>query len=235
MPQRYLGQRLKVVLLGFIYAIYNDINNKQYIGKTSHTVEYRFNLHKRDYPYFNYPLYNAMKKYGVDHFFIKQLEECNDEMLSEREMYYIDKFDTYKNGYNATLGGEGIRKYDYDEILTLWNDGFTIKAISRKIGANCDVIGKILGDLGVPSEERLRCCYGSNRKTVAQYDLNENLIALFPSASEAARQVHLEQSNISSCCRGKIKTYGGYKWLYVDDLLSDEEKDELVRKYRKVS
>jgi hypothetical protein len=38
--------------MSYIYMISNDINNKKYIGKTSHTIEYRWNLHKRDYPYF---------------------------------------------------------------------------------------------------------------------------------------------------------------------------------------
>lgn len=221
--------------MGFIYIIHNDINDEKYIGKTSHTVEYRFNLHKRDFHYFKYPLYNAMRKYGVEHFSAEQLEECDDNVLSEREMYYIDKFDTYKHGYNATLGGEGLRKYDYDEIMALWAEGYTIKAISKKTGAHCDVIGKILGDFGVPKEERLKCCYGSNRKTVAQYDLNNSLISVFPSASEAARQTHLYQSNISMCCRNQNRTYGGFRWKYVDDLYSDEEKDELIKKYRKVS
>lgn len=221
--------------MGFVYIIHNDINDKKYIGKTSHTVEYRWNLHKRDFKYFNYPLYNALKKHGVEHFWAEALEECDDSILSDREQYYIDLYDTYRNGYNATLGGEGLRKYDYDRILSLWQDGYTIKAISKKIGANSDVIGRILGDFGVTKAERMRCCTGANRKTVAQYDLNGNLVRLFPSASEAARQTGLDQSNISSCCRkaGYSKTCGGYRWAYVDDLYTETEKDELLKQFRR--
>ena len=176
-----------------------------------------------------------MKKYGVEHFYVEQLEECDDSILSDREKYYINAFDTYKHGYNATLGGEGLRKYDYDEIMALWAEGYTIKAISEKTGANCDVVGKILGDFGVPKAERLKCCYGSNRKTVAQYSLDDVLIDVFPSASEAARQTHLHQSNISMCCRNPHRTYGGFRWRYVDEQYSDAEKNELIKKYRKVS
>lgn len=223
--------------MGFIYIIHNDINDNKYIGKTSHTVEYRWNLHKRDYHYFKYPLYNAISKYGVDHFWAETLEECDDKILSEREQYYIEKYDSYLHGYNATLGGEGNRKYDYDEILRLWRDGYTIKSISRKIGAHPDVIGKILGDFGVSKKERSLSCAGSNRKLVGQYDLDGNLIAVYPSASEAARQTNNSQPNISSCCRKDkwLKTCGGFKWKYVDNLYSEDEKDEILRQYRKVS
>ena len=221
--------------MGFIYIIYNDINDKKYIGKTSHTVEYRFNLHKRDFSHFNYPLYNAMRKHGTEHFYVEQLEECDDSALSEKEMYYINLYDTYRHGYNATLGGEGFRKYDYDEILSLWAEGYTIKAISEMTGAHRDVVGRILGDCGISKEDRKKCCYGANRKTVAQYDLNGVLLSVFPSASEAARQTHLAQPNISMCCRNQHRTYGGFRWKYVDDICSDEEKNELVKKYRKVS
>ena len=222
--------------MGFIYIIHNDINDKKYIGKTSHTVEYRWNLHKRDYRYFKYPLYNALTKHGVDHFWAETLEECDDSVLSEREQYYIEKYGTYSHGYNATLGGEGNRKYDYDEILRLWRDGYTIKSISRKVGAHPDVIGKILGDFGVSKKERSSSCGGSNRKLVGQYDLEGNLIAVYPSASEAARQTNNSQPNISSCCRKEkwSKTCGGFKWEYVENLYNEDEKDEILRQYRKV-
>nr|WP_257638814.1 hypothetical protein [Streptococcus agalactiae] len=28
--------------------------------------------------------------------------------MFELEKYFINKYDTYKNGYNATIGGEGV-------------------------------------------------------------------------------------------------------------------------------
>ena len=57
---------------------------------------------------------NKLKKYGIKHFSIEQIEECPDEILSNREIYWIKFYDTYNNGYNATLGGEGCPKYDYE-------------------------------------------------------------------------------------------------------------------------
>lgn len=52
-------------------------------------------------------------------------------------------------------------------------------------------------------------------KTVIQLDLEtKQIIAEYPSAKEAGRQLNISQGNISSCCRGKLKTAYGYKWEY---------------------
>ena len=220
--------------MGYIYMIYNDINDNKYIGKTSHTIEYRWNLHKRDYTYFNYPLYNAFKKYGLEHFFIKEIEQCDDDVLSDRERYWIEYYNSYKQGYNATLGGEGCPKYNYEEIMSLWHQGYSIRYISTQLGAHPEVIGRIIRDLGVSIHEVYHRGAGNNRKLVAQYTLNNKLIKIYPSASEAARQVKNQnaQSNISLCCRGKSKTAYGYKWQYVDEEY-EGQKYEILKEYQK--
>lgn len=41
-----------------------------------------------------------------------------------------------------------------------------------------------------------------------------DILDIFPSASEAARQNGLQESKISSVCNGYRKTTGGYKWRY---------------------
>ncbi|MBQ2175564.1 MAG: HNH endonuclease [Alphaproteobacteria bacterium] len=52
-------------------------------------------------------------------------------------------------------------------------------------------------------------------KKVAQYSLDGTLVAIYPSASEAARQTGFEQSLISAYCRGERKTAYGYIWKYI--------------------
>lgn len=47
------------------------------------------------------------------------LEECDIDKASEREIYWINYFNSYKNGYNATLGGDGKIYLDYKKILQL--------------------------------------------------------------------------------------------------------------------
>lgn len=57
------------------------------------------------------PILRAINKYGADNFKFRVLEECIDDNVNERETYWINKLDACgKNGYNVTLGGEGIKK-----------------------------------------------------------------------------------------------------------------------------
>ena len=52
-------------------------------------------------------------------------------------------------------------------------------------------------------------------KPVAQMHINETIINAFPSIREAERFTGINNGNIISCCKGKHKTAGGYKWKYL--------------------
>lgn len=99
--------------MGYIYKITNTINNKLYIGKTIKTIQERWNEHiKKAKEHPNRYLYDAINHYGIDNFTIEQIEECDNEILNEREIYWISYYNTYylsdnSKGYNMTLGGEG--------------------------------------------------------------------------------------------------------------------------------
>lgn len=56
-----------------------------------------------------------------------------------------------------------------------------------------------------------------NAKQVIQYDKNMNYISTFLTIKEAAEITGCSHSNISSCCRGRIKSSGGYKWRYANE------------------
>lgn len=101
---------------GYIYKIYNNTNNKIYIGKTTQTLESRFKQHcsKTAHREDNSILHKAMEKYGIENFFISEvvfIEEDTKEILSKKlnelEKYYISIFNTISpNGYNILKGGE---------------------------------------------------------------------------------------------------------------------------------
>ena len=99
-----------------IYKITNLINNKCYIGQ-SIDINRRFSSHK-SYKLKNsdYPLYQAFRKYGVENFSFEVIEECSIAALDEREIYWIDYFDSYYHGYNQTTGGNSGNKNNVIKI-----------------------------------------------------------------------------------------------------------------------
>lgn len=136
-------------IISGIYCITNNINNKKYVGLSKNCYK-RWWDHREaaKRPRKEYqkrvPLYNAMRKYGLDNFSFEILEECHQDLLKKREIYWIDKLNTYHNGYNATLGGDlpeghilrgeehGMSKMTLEEVKRcrlLYSQG----AISRKI------------------------------------------------------------------------------------------------------
>lgn len=55
---------------------------------------------------------------------------------------------------------------------------------------------------------------GKRSKTVLQLKKDGSLVRVWPSASEAERQLKFDQGSISSCCRGNRHSAHGYKWSY---------------------
>lgn len=89
-----------------IYKITNKITNKSYIGQ-SRDIKKRWNNHKiasknpSDNSY-DYPLYKAFRKYGIDNFVFEILEECEIKELNNKEQFWINY---YKPNYNQAPGG----------------------------------------------------------------------------------------------------------------------------------
>ncbi len=49
-------------------------------------------------------------------------------------------------------------------------------------------------------------------KKVIQLDLNDNVLNIFESMTQAEQETGTSAGNISRCCNGKAKIAGGYKW-----------------------
>jgi len=92
-----------------IYKIENKINGKVYIGQ-SVDVYRRLKKHIWEIENNNSVLYKAFRKYGVENFSYELIEECDVKQLDEREVFYIQKYNSYigaenSNGYNLNIGG----------------------------------------------------------------------------------------------------------------------------------
>ena len=93
-----------------VYKITNLINNKCYIG-SSVNVEKRWQQHKNcsqnpNSTQYNYPLYNAFRKYGIHNFSFEILKQdfSSIEEMEEYEFNMIEQYDTTNKdcGYNQT-------------------------------------------------------------------------------------------------------------------------------------
>lgn len=82
-----------------IYCWANKITQEKYVGQST-DIEKRRKQHIKDFKSLNTKLAKAVSNYGLSNFEFSILEECLPENLNEREGYWINKFDSVKNGYN---------------------------------------------------------------------------------------------------------------------------------------
>ena len=205
--------------MAYIYKITNNLNGKIYVGKTLKTPELRLQEHIRDSKTercANRPLYRAFQKYGIENFSLETVEECKVENVNEREKHWIEVFGSFKNGYNATVGGDGVHYCDYDLIYSLFQQGKNIKEISIITNYDESTCRKALNEFQVSSEIRQARGREAVIKTVIQIDKNtDEIIAIFPSIQKAYDFLNKQHSgHIAEVCKGKRKTAYGYKWKY---------------------
>ena len=114
---------------GIIYKIENTIDHKVYIGQTADKngfngrycrkgkgIERVYNYHnnrKNRNAEYNAHLLNAIEKYGFDSFTVDEVFDValSPDELRDKEIFYIQQFDSFSNGYNCTLGGDGMLGY----------------------------------------------------------------------------------------------------------------------------
>lgn len=209
-----------------IYKIKNLINNKIYIGQ-SLNIKARWEKHKKSKD--NCAIHQALRKYGINNFSFEVIEECPPELLNEREIFWIKEYNSYNEGYNMTLGGEGSLKRAIQSFNEL---GEFVKEYNS--------ITEAALDTNTSSEKIISVCqhypqrfYAGNyqwkyaddktiilprekqkSKNIYQFDLNGNFIQRFSSLTEAANELNIDKSKICACCNGRQKTAYGYQWSY---------------------
>lgn len=231
--------------IGYIYKITNKINGKSYIGKTNDIVR-RWKEHRYGHGG-TAILSKAFAKYGLDNFEFSIIcehdyhtkEEMNKK-LSELEVYYIGVYNTFKKGYNATIGGDGISFYSHSqetiEKIKESNRGKKAsEAKKQKISAaklgqhhssetkekirqallNRDPV--IYDKISAKMKGRHRDhdmimkAAAKRRKPILQYDKYGNFLKEYSGAIDLGYNT---TANIIACCKGKISSAYGYIWRY---------------------
>lgn len=179
----------------YIYSFTNNINNKKYIGSTINDPKIRYKQHLyhveniNDYRY-NYPLYQAIRKYGIENFtFNVELEiDCSELEIRKIEQEYILKNNSLiPNGYNLTLNTEHP-----------FNDSYCYKKMSETKRENAKQVvaltlnNEIIGiyrsivdcseSLNIDEKKIGACCRGERLTTNNKkfYWINENNEYIIP-------------------------------------------------------
>ena len=208
--------------MGYIYRITNLINYKVYIGKTTTTINQRWNEHIRSAkrnP--DRALYRAFFKYGVNNFVCDEIEHCDNSILEEREQYWIKYYNSFNDGYNMTIGGDGSILYDFsfDELYTKYIiQNLSAYDIANEYGCSVDIVYDRLKDYNIhkSTKEVIK-----NKKSVCT--IYEGVPYKFNSRYDAARwclenhfaagTVKNIAANIGRCCNGIRKTACGLQWF----------------------
>ena len=203
--------------MGVIYSIINP-KGRMYIGQT-------YDLRKRIICHISNAktgsdllLHKSIRKYGWENHILDIIEEVDDKMMSEREMYWIEKYNTFrynnKMGMNLTRGGEGYRgKWSHDiervkkasEKLSGSGNHFygrkhteeTKKQLGKLAYDRCISSGQIIPEWGV--RKMLELC----SKPIVCYNLKGDFLSNYKSCAEAARQLNLNVGDISVVARGE--------------------------------
>lgn len=227
-----------------IYKVTNKFNGKVYIGQTIRTLEQRKWQHldaakngcKTHF-------YNAIRKYGEKNFVFEIIDEASSvQELNELERYYIQKYDSIKNGYNMVDGGnnnvmflddvkqkhlESMRSAETRAKISKtmkqyrkehpWTEEQKRKFAESKYG-NKNFAGHHL------TPEHREAINKKLRKKVHCIDENKNVVAEFNSVREASKwwwqngyEDHKSWDDIQNIIKNSAvndKYIRGLKWIY---------------------
>lgn len=129
-------------MLGRIYYVICTITNKWYFGQTVKTVEKRWKEHigsaQRGS---DHKFHRAIRKYGEENFTVEEVMWVKAPTKKELkakldflERHFIQRYDTKRNGYNSTDGGDGFKNMLEESLLKISNalKGRVFTEITRK-------------------------------------------------------------------------------------------------------
>lgn len=213
-----------------VYKITCLINGKLYIGQTSETIEKRFKRHmgyqkdKHDTKF-----YRAIKKYGKENFVISEIDHSdNQDELDEKEIFWINFFDTIHSGYNTKsspgkCGGDTLSNHPKKKEIS--------KKISEsKLGdknpmrVNGGLFGKRNGMFGKTGKHA-----PSHRKCVS-INKSTGEVKNFDTLTDMQIYYHVKTLGmVSSRCSGRTKSdFNGFIFRYKDDYEKSQTTNESI-------
>lgn len=231
---------------GYVYSITSP-SNKVYVGITLTTPKNRFREHiafsKRGNS--NRKISNAFRKYGPDNLKLSTLEilehDVKEELykaLCEREKFHIHNLDTFINGYNCTLGGEGTVGL-VGELNQFYGKKHKPETIQRlrelaSVRKHTEETKRKISEAGkgrVHSKESIeKMKQRKERKQVICLDTKET----FDSITDCSNYFKITRSDIRKVCEGKRITAHGMKFRYVIDSVIQEVQEPENKRIKRI-
>lgn len=210
---------------GFIYKITNP-NGKVYIGQSINLI-YRIKSYKYLKCKGQPKIFNSLKKYGFDSHNFEVIEKITENdintlfyLLNEFEVFWINEFDSYKNGLNCNIGGKNAPCSDETKLKISKSKMGSI--VSQETREKLSMINS-----GRPSNRKgaklsdyhisilVACNIGRKPKSCKKVKCSNGVI--YNSISEASKILNIQRTNICFVFSGKRKTAGGLKFNYYHD------------------
>ena len=203
-----------------IYKISNP-EGKIYIGYST-SLETRVEHYKKLNIMTQPLIKESIEKYGWEHHAFSIIEECEDNIIKEREKYYIKLYNSFNNGLNSNKGGGGPL-YHTDQTKQKISEKGKLNKGKR---VNSHLKGRKLPQSHVESNKnnkgkrvnshRKGKSFSGTMKSILQYDLEGNFIKEWNSIKEININFNKSESfpAIGKCCRGERKSQFGFIWEY---------------------
>lgn len=136
-----------------VYLITNNITGMQYVGITEQHIEVRLYNHMNSTsknPNHGPKFQNDLKQYGKNAYSIKPLAvNLTEDLARDLERYYIEYYDTVRNGLNMRYGSKIGSVFHSEEIKSIYNEyisGASIQQIALKYHVNYNTIRSMIVD-----------------------------------------------------------------------------------------
>lgn len=224
---------------GVIY-LYTSPSGKSYVGQTTNQNLRRKKWFNMSSPYtsldWKSKIDRARIKYGPSAFtytILFQKEYISRKAakleLNVLETYYVGLYDTYRTGYNSTIGGDsasGPTKHSEQTKAKM-----RLASLGRVFSQETrSKLSKALTGIKRSDEfrEKARLSHRGQKRTkesiekqkqaqckkVAMIDLRGNIIKVFDSINLAAKYVRRTAGSISIACKRRTVS-AGYKWALI--------------------
>lgn len=176
-----------------VYGHFNVTNGKWYIGSTKQNPKKRWN---NGWGYQKQPkMWKDIQESNWNTDWIHTVFDTfsNREDALDYESFLIDMFDAIENGYNTSSYDSHHCKHS-EESKKRMSEAKTGKPLSEE------------------TRKKMSESHGVNG--ILQFSKDGEFIAEYPSTKEAERRTGCYHGHICKCCKGKLKSVGGYIWMY---------------------